>query len=238
MSSREPTRTPTIDKLWIFKTHPLFGRLGPDLQARLANYAVARRYRRGATIFSRGDPGTCLFSVVSGTVKISIQSPDAKDAVFRLVTAGGIFGEIALLDGQPRTADTVAATDCQLLVLERRDFVDLVHSHPDVALRIIEVLCERLRRTSDQVEDVMFLSLQGRLAKSLLRLMENGKTTPLGRKVAITQREIGEIIGMSRESTNKQLRAWQNRKWLKIERGSVTILRPEALAELASSGNP
>ena len=118
-------------------------------------------------------------------------------------------------------------------VLDRRDFIPLVGSNSDVALRLIEVLCERIRRTSNQVEDVIFLDLERRLAKTLLRLSEAGKATPLGRRLTITQRELGQIIGMSRESTNKQLRAWQDRKWLQIERGGITVLKPTALAELA-----
>jgi CRP-like cAMP-binding protein len=119
------------------------------------------------------------------------------------------------------------------LILERRDFIPLIDTNPEIALQLIEVLCERIRHTSDQVEDGIFLDLERRLAKTLLWLSEAGKSTPLGRKVTITQREVGQIIGMSRESTNKQLRAWQDRKWLKIERGGMTILQPAALTKLA-----
>ena len=135
-----------------------------------------------------------------------------------------------------RTADAVAVTDCQLLVLERRDFLPLIESNSSIALQIIEILCERIRRTSEQVEDVIFLSLQRRLAKTLLRLNEAVKSTSTG-KITITQREIGQIIGMSRESTNKQLRSWQGRKWLKIERGGIIVLDPVALAAAASDGH-
>lgn len=236
MSSRKalPPAALPAEKQKILKSHPLFAKFRPEVLARLCTYAATRRLKRGAMIFSRGDPGTSLFMVVSGSVKISIQSAGGKDAVFNLINAGGVFGEIALLDGKPRTADAIAATDCQLLVLDRRDFIPLIGGNPDVALSLIEVLCERIRRTSDQVEEVIFLDLERRLAKTLLRLSEAGKATPLGRKLTITQREVGQIIGMSRESTNKQLRAWQDRKWLKIERGGITILKPTALAELMS----
>ncbi len=144
------------------------------------------------------------------------------------------MGQIAWRDGQPRTADAIAGQDCQMLVLERRDFIPVLESNSEIALPLIEVLCERIRRTSDQVEDMAFLDLERRLAKALLRLTSAAKPTPLGRKVAITQREIGQIIGMSRESTNKRLRSWQDRKWLKIERGGVTILNSAALAQIAS----
>ena len=236
MSSRQTTGPSAagVEKLQILSKHPLFGKLEPELLSRLCNYATSRKIKRGAVIISRGDPGTCLFMVASGTVKISVQSMNGKDAVFNLISAGGIFGEIALLDGQPRTADAIAVTSCELLVIERRDFIALVHSNPDTALRIIEVLCERLRHTTNQVEDLMFLDLERRLAKTILRLSEPVTLAPLGRKVTITQREIGQIIGMSRESTNKQLRAWQDRKWLKIERGGITVLKPDALEKVTS----
>ena len=248
MSSRQTTEASTarvektggVEKLQIFKKHPLFGKLAPELLSRLCSYATTRKVKRGAVVISRGDPGTCLFMVAAGTIKIGVQSVSGKDAVFNLIGAGGIFGEIALLDGQPRTADAIAVTNCELLVIERRDFISLVHSNPDTALQIIEVLCERLRRTSTQVEDLMFLDLERRLAKTLLRLSETVTLAPigpkvgnkLGQRVTITQREIGQIIGMSRESTNKQLRAWQDRKWLKIERGGITVLKPDALEKV------
>jgi CRP-like cAMP-binding protein len=235
MSSRAPLQSAalTFEKQQVLKNHPLFAKFRPEVLARLCTYVVARKFKRGTLIFSRGDPGTCLFVVASGSIKIGVQSAGGKDAVFNLINVGGIFGEIALLDGKPRTADAVAATDCQLLILERRDFIPLIDTNPEIALQLIEVLCERIRHTSDQVEDVIFLDLERRLAKTLLWLSEAGKSTPLGRKVTITQREIGQIIGMSRESTNKQLRAWQDRKWLKIERGGMTILQPAALTKLA-----
>ncbi len=121
---------------------------------------------------------TSLFAVCTGQVKITAPSADGKDTVFNLLKEGDIFGEIALLDGRPRTADAIAATDCELLVIERRNFVPLVHSHPEIALKLIEVLCDRLRRTSEQVEDVTFLDLPSRLAKVLLRLTESAKPRP------------------------------------------------------------
>ena len=148
---------------------------------------------------------------------------------------GEIFGEIALLDGGPRTADALAMTDCELMVIDRREFVPLVESRPDVALKLIEVLCGKLRHTSEQIEDMMFLDLPARLAKTLLRLAGNAKLSSQGR-VMITQREIGQIIGMSRESTNKQLRLWEQRKWLRLERGGVVVLSPDPLAEIANAG--
>ena len=224
-----------FDKRAVLRDHPLFGGLDSDTLDRLASYAHTKKINAGTTIFERGDPGTGLFAVCAGTVKISNHSADGKDAVFNLIKAGEIFGEIALLDGKPRTAEAVALSDCEVMVIDRRDFVPLVKSQPDMALKLIEVLCARLRRTSEQVEDVLFLDLPTRLAKTLMWLARRSGATAQGLKIAITQREIGQIIGMSRESTNKQLREWEERKWLRLERGGIVILAPGQLADLAGA---
>jgi CRP/FNR family cyclic AMP-dependent transcriptional regulator len=228
--------TKSIDKLAILRNDPLFGQLGADTLTRLASYAHSKSVGAGTRIFEKGDPGTSLFAVLRGTVKISNQSADGKDAVLNMISAGGIFGEIALLDGQPRTADAFAVSDCELMQIDRRDFVPLVTQSPDIALKLIEILCGRIRRTSEQVEDMTFLDLPGRLAKTLLWLSAQPGSPP-PRKVSITQREIGQIIGMSRESTNKQLREWEDKKWVRLERGGVVILDPRPLTELVTAGS-
>jgi CRP/FNR family transcriptional regulator, cyclic AMP receptor protein len=223
--------TKSIDKLAVLRNDPLFGQLGADTLARLASYAHTKSVGAGTRIFEKGDPGASLFAVLRGTVRISNQSTDGKDAVLNMISAGGIFGEIALLDGQPRTADAFAVSECELMQIERRDFVPLVKENPDIALKLIEILCGRIRHTSEQVEDMTFLDLSGRLAKTLLWLAAQQGSSPAG-KVSITQREIGQIIGMSRESTNKQLREWEDKKWVRLERGGVVVLSPEKLAEV------
>ncbi len=223
------------ERMALLRKHPLFGQLATELLERLSSYATMRTMQRGATIFAKGDPGNSLYAVCAGTVKISVPSADGKDAVFNLLGEGEIFGEIALLDGRPRTADATAMSDCELMVIERRDFLSLVRSQPEIALKLLEVLCARVRHTSEQVEDVLFLDLPGRLAKILLQLTERAELSP-ARRVTITQREIGQMIGMSRESTNKQLRDWQERKWVRLERGGIVVLQPEALAALARAG--
>ena len=226
----EQPRLSAFDRRAVLRNHPIFGALDAKVIDRLSAFAKTQRAKRGETIFVKGDPGTGLFAVHSGTVKIAIASPDGRDAVFNLIGEGGVFGEIALLDGHERTADAIALTDCELMVIDRRDFLSVVRSQPDAALKVIEVLCARLRRTSEHVEEVMFVALPGRLAKALLRLAQ---ASAGGRDVAITQREIGQIIGMSRESTNKQLRSWEERNWVKLRRGGVTILAPQELAAIA-----
>jgi CRP/FNR family transcriptional regulator, cyclic AMP receptor protein len=239
MPSRQESRRSlsASDKLALLRGHPLFGAIAPELLARLSSYATTRAVRRGDTIFSKGDPGNSLYAVCAGTVKISVPSADGKDAVFNLVGEGEIFGEIALLDGRPRTADATAMSACELVVIERRDFVPFLSGHPDVMLKFIEILCSRLRHTSEQVQDVTFLNLPTRLAKTLLELTSAQEGPAPRRKVAITQREISQIIGKSRESTNKQLRAWAKRGWIRLERGGVNIVAPDKLAAIAAEGS-
>ena len=235
MASRAGGTKP-VDKLAILRNHSLFGQLGVDALNRLASYSHTKSVSAGTTIFKKGDPGTSLFAVLSGTVRISNQSTDGKDAVLNMITAGGICGEIALLDGQPRTADAFAVSNCELMFIDRRDFVPLVTQSPEIALKLIEILCGRIRRTSEQVEDMTFLDLPGRLAKTLLWLSAQSGSSPT-RKVSITQREIGQIIGMSRESTNKQLREWEDKKWVKLERGGLVVLDPRPLSEIVAEGS-
>jgi CRP-like cAMP-binding protein len=141
-----------------------------------------------------------------------------------------------LLDGRPRTADATAMSECELVVIERRDFVPFLSDHPDVMLKFIEILCSRLRRTSEQVQDITFLNLPTRLAKTLLQLtaVEDSATR---RKATVTQREISQMIGISRESTNKQLRAWAKRGWIRLERGGVNVVAPDKLAAIAIEGS-
>lgn len=117
--------------------------------------------------------GTNLYAVCAGAVRVSAPSDQGKDAVFNLIVPGEIFGEIAFLDGGPRTADAVMIESGELMVIERRDFLPLPHDYPELALRLLEILCRRLRHTSEQVEDIVFLGLKARLAKMLLYLYEH-----------------------------------------------------------------
>jgi CRP-like cAMP-binding protein len=234
LPSRKPPRR-AFDKLAILRNHPIFGGLGPELLDRLSSYAIRQSVKRGTSIFTRGDPGTSLLAVCSGTVKISAPSLGGKGALFNLITEGAIFGEVALLDGLPRTADATAITDCELMVIERRDFAPLIHERPELAQKLIEVLCGRLRHTTQQLEDIMFLDLPGRLAKTLLHLAKGSKGGARGLRVALTQRDLSEMIGISRESTNKQLAVWQQQKWILLERGGIVILASDALAAIAAT---
>ena len=223
------------DRALLLRNHPLFCELSPRILDRISTYVKRRSVPKGATIFAKGDAGIGLIGVVSGSIKISVTSADGRDIVLNIIHPGEVFGEIALLDGRPRTANATAMSDCELIVIERREFIPFLRSEPDVTLKLMEILCSRLRRTSEQVQDVTFLNLSARLAKTLLRLAANAGPPKPTAKVTLTQREISQIVGRSRESTNKQLRAWAKRGWIRLERGSVTVLKADKLAEIAAA---
>jgi len=224
-------------KLAVLRKHPMFSDLEPEALDQLCRYAKYSTLKRGATIVSKGDPGNSLVVVISGTVKISISSVDGRSAILNLIGPGEIFGEVALLDGLARTADATANTNCEIFVIDRREFIPFVRSQPALAMKIIELLCMRLRWTSDQVEEVILQNLPGRLASALLRLTEKHKLAPGGRTIAITQQEISEMVGMTRESINKQLRVWAARNWVRLEHGAIVVLNAVPLQELVEAGS-
>jgi CRP-like cAMP-binding protein len=223
-------------KLSVLRKHPYFCDLEPEAFDQLCRYAKHSTLKRGATIVSKGDPGNSLIAVISGTVKISVSSADGRSAILNLIGPGEIFGEVSLFDGHPRSADATANTNCEIFVIDRREFLPFVRSQPALAMKFIELLCARLRWTSDQVEQVILQNLPGRLASALIRLTEKHKQEPKGRSIAVTQQEISEMVGMTRESINKQLRAWAARDWVRLEHGAIVVLNVEMLRELAEAG--
>jgi CRP/FNR family transcriptional regulator, cyclic AMP receptor protein len=225
-----------VDRRTILRNHALFAHLTSGESDQLLAHARVAHYRHGEVIFHKASPGTGMMAVLAGQVRISAPSPDGREIVLNMINAGEVFGEIALLDGKDRTADAVAQTDCELLVIERRSFVPFLTSNPEVALRLLAVLCDRLRRTTEQVEDMLFRDLPSRLAKKLLSLAAaSDERTPGGARIAtrLSQREIGTMVGMSRESVNKQLRQWQLDGIVASEQGCILLIDERALQNLA-----
>ncbi len=202
---RDPDRS--SERMTFLRHHPIFGEIGEDALAQLGHYAKTRKYKKGALIFSKGDPGDRLLAVMTGTVKIGISSANGRSTIFNMVGAGELFGEIAFLDGSPRTADAIANTDCDILSIEKRDFLPFMQSQPLLMMKFIDLLCKRLRWVSEHVEQIGLPDLQTRLAKTLIRLAERDVSHAKNGKVSVTQQELSEMIGMSRESINRQLRS-------------------------------
>lgn len=194
----------------------------------LAGRAHRRRFTAGEVIFRVASPGQSMMAVLAGTVRITAPSSDGKEIVLADLASGEVFGEMALLDGRERSADAAALTNCDLLVLERRDMLAVLERHPAVAIKLLEVLCERLRRTDEQIGEIAFLGLPMRLAKALLRLAGNAPRA----KLALSQRELGAMIGGTRESVNRCLREWNRRGVIQLEEGWIIIRDAAALEEL------
>lgn len=227
--------SPPYDKQTILRGHKVFKDLEPEAFQQIVRYAKSRKFTRGGRIFSKGDPGTSLFLVANGTVKIGVSSTDGRDAIFNLIGEGEMFGEVALFDGQPRTADAIANTDCEVLVIDRREFLPFVERQPALAMRFIELLCNRLRWVSAHVEQVMLPDLPGRLAKAIIRLIEKSQARAMPKRIVVTQQEMSEMVGMSRESINKQLRIWENHQWVRLEHGAIVVLNEEPIRRLAEA---
>lgn len=223
----------TVSQRQVLRRSQLFARLADDeLDAILAHATIAR-HAEGDQIFAKGDPGNRMMAVLKGRVTISAPSADGRQVVLTVMRDGDVFGEIALLDGKERTADATALTDCELLVVPRRSVLALLEQRADLCIRLMLVLCERLRRTNEQVEDLAFLDLEARIAKVLLRLAEeNEQSEPQARPagIKISQRALGELVGGSRESVNKHLQDWKRSGIIAIEKGAIVIHDPDALA--------
>jgi CRP-like cAMP-binding protein len=225
----------TIDKRALLANHPLFGQLAPEELERLVAYMRLVRQPARTVLFRKGDPGTHMVVVVRGRVKVCTHSEDGKELVLNLINPGEVVGEIALLDGSDRTADAVTLADSDLLILERRDFIPFLQRHPDSCMRLFAVLCERLRKTSELLEEALFLEGSSRLAKRLVHLAEIfGKPVRGGVMVDIplSQQQLGNMVGMSRESMNKQLKQWRQDGLISIEEGRYVLTNLEALREM------
>ena len=223
------------EKRQIFERHPLFGKLRASEIDSLISYSRVERYTAGREIFAKGSPGQSLVAVLRGRIKISSLSNEGKEIVFNIVNAPEIFGEIAVLDGEERSADATAMTDCELLVLNRRDFLHLLENRADLCMIMLRILCQRLRQTSEQVEDVMFRHLESRLAKALLQLAERAGLHGLQStsvELHVSQRELGSMAGGSRESVNKILQNWHRQGLIDLGKASVLIRDIEALRRL------
>ena len=226
------TRT---DKQALLATTPLFAPLAPgDLEA-LAGVATSLRLETRKELFHKGDPGSQVYLVVDGRLKVLATSVLGDDVVFNVITPGEVIGEVALLTGSPRTATIVAMEPCELIVIDRRDFLAFLRSHAEADFVLLEILALRLKGVSELVEDTQFLNLPLRLAKKLSAFArEHGEETQDGVRINLkmSQEEWGDLVGATRESINKQLRGWIQQGVISVEKGYVTIHRFDELERL------
>jgi len=217
---------------------PLFAGLAPREIEALAAVTRSQAVAARAELFHKGDAGTQVYAVVAGTLKVVTSSDEGDDVVLNLLGPGAVIGEVAVLCHAARSASVVALTDCELLAIERRDLLAFLRSHPDASLALMSTLAERLRHLSELVEDTLFLNLPVRLAKKLVELgRSHGQRTPEGLRIdlKLSQGEWGDLVGATRESINKQLRAWGEAGLVRLDRGYLVIPRPERLAAIADA---
>ena len=223
------------EKRQILEQNFLLGKLSPSEIDTLLAYSRVERYPAGEEIYAKGSPGQSMMVVLRGTAKMSSVSLDGKEIVLNIMYPGEIFGEIAILDGKERSADAVAMTDCELLVVNRRDLLPMLEKHADICMILLIILCQRLRQTSEQVEDILFRHLEARIAKALLHLAEVaglGSIRGLSVDLHISQRELANIAGGSRESVNKHLQIWQRAGLIDLSKGSILIRDIAAIERL------
>ena len=212
----------------------LFRAMQPGEIDSILRLATERRYRKGQTIFQKGDAGSSMMAVLGGRVRIGAISLEGKEITLNMIDAGEVFGEIALLDGKLRSADAVAIEDTVLLVIERRNFVPYLEGDKGLALRLLSVLCERLRQTSDTLGDFVMFDLPVRLGRTLVKLAHDyGRPVGLGIRIGIklSQSDLSRLVASSRESVNKQMRAWEDEGLVIKESGLLVISRPEVLKD-------
>ena len=223
----------------ILARHFLMSEFTDDELSELVKRGRRRSYDAHETIFLKGDPGDRLYAILKGRVTISSVSAEGKEILLNILEEGELFGEIAMLDGKERTADARARTVSELLFIDRRDFFDFLTRHPDACFRLLGVLCTRLRWTSQIIEDAVFLDLPQRLAKKLLAFAEiYGEEEDDGVRIGLqlSQQELANIMGTSRESVNRQLNHWRELGLMTVNHGRITLIRPDDLRAIVSEG--
>ncbi len=214
---------------------PLFAILGREELAALADLAGERRVARDTVVVRRGDPDCSLLVLVLGRLRAGAVSIEGREVTLGLMEPGAVLGEIALLDGRPRSLDVVAMAESLLLSVERRDFLPFLLARPELMLRLMELLCDRLRRNSTAYEDLALAPLAARLARLLLTLAEtNGVPTPDGVQIrlALSQQHMATQIAATRERVNKQLRQWRESGVLGERDRRLVLRKPEVLRAL------
>jgi CRP-like cAMP-binding protein len=231
----EPNRTALDDGRRLLGNCVLFRDLNADERSAIINRARIRDFAAGEKIFSMGAASDHMAAVLTGQVRISVPSSDGREVLLAILEAGEIFGEIAVLDGKLRTADATAIRPCALAILDRHEVLDFLDQHPAAWLAIVQTLCERLRRTDEQLAEVALLPLPVRLAKVILRLDGNFSAArkSANNPIHLSQRELANMVGATRESVNKCLKGWQRQGLIRIDDGRVTLTDRSAFETLS-----
>jgi len=201
--------------------------LPKDIASELFARAAFHRLKAGDTLFQTGDSGDGCYRLDSGLLKVSLISPQSKERIVAILTPGTVVGDLAVIDGLPRSASVLALTDCELRFLTRAAFEDLARGHPEIHQYLVKLLAARLRQADDVIASLAFLPVKARVAQALLTLAETlGKETGSGGVLiprTIHQGDIAPIAGVARENTSRVLREWERKKLLTKSSGAYRI---------------
>jgi CRP/FNR family transcriptional regulator, cyclic AMP receptor protein len=220
----------------VLRSAPLFRELDDEAASALRASMVEVRLARGDVLFREGDTGDRVYVVIDGKVKLGRTSSDGRENLLAILGPGQMFGELSLFDPGPRSATVTAVTDTVLLSLANEDMLTWLTGRPEVARGLLLQLGQRLRRSNDTLADLVFSDVPGRVAKALLDLSTRfGVPSEEGVRVAhdLTQEELAQLVGASRETVNKALADFAGRGWLRLEQRSVVILDLERLRRRA-----
>jgi len=220
----------------VLRQAPLFSGLDDEAAAALESSMSQTSLRRGEILFNEGDDGDQLYVVIEGKIKLGLTSPDGRENLLAILGPGQMFGELSFFDPGPRSATATAVTDAELKSLGHAVLSPVLVTHPGVAQALLNQLAGRLRRTNEVVGDLVFSDVPGRVAKALLDLASRfGRRADDGVHVNhdLTQEELAQLVGASRETVNKALADFASRGWLRLEPRSVVILDLERLQRRA-----
>jgi CRP-like cAMP-binding protein len=236
LSAQQRQASDTLTAKAVLLRNYLFRGLPEAAIAELAALAVRRNYDKGAIIFAQGDEGDALYGVAAGRVRISASGSGGQEVFLNIMEPGDTFGEIAVMDGLPRTAAATALDQATLIVIKRQDFLHLLEREPRLAIHLLKLLCERLRWTSELVEESAFLAGEARLAKRLLILASlHGRAAAVGvLELGISQAELARFLGISRQIVNQHLSEWRRHGWVEVARSRIVIRNAEALRQLVA----
>lgn len=213
----------------------IFSALGDEECRNLLDLAKVVVVPPRKTVCQVGEPGDALYVVLSGRAKVCLVSEQGKEIILSFIEPGQVFGEMSLLDGLPRSAIVSTMEESRLLILSRKDVLPYLESHPAVTLRLLAALSQRLRKANGLIEDLTFLNLPARLARLLLSLSQqygDQKADGTEIKLRLSQEELGNLVGSSRESINKQFRIWVETDVMEYVHGTIILKRPDALQEV------
>ena len=214
----------------------IFQGVSPDAVAALVRQLEPVTFRRGEVAFVEGEPGDTLYIITAGKVKIGRKSADGRDSLITLMGPSDMFGELAIFDPGPRTSTVTALTEVKAVTMSRSVLRGWIADRPEIAEQLLRVLARRLRRTNDNLSDLIFTDVPGRVAKQLLYLAQRFGSrdgTALRVDHELTQEEIAQLVGSSRETVNKALSDFAQRGWIRVPGRSILIDNPERLAKRA-----